>query len=87
MSANPKKTKSLPAFKSDKAAERFVDEESLTDYDLSGGRPMHFEFERKTTQVNMRMPEGLVKAVKAKAAERGIPYQRFIREAVEKALR
>jgi predicted DNA binding CopG/RHH family protein len=32
------------------------------------------------------MPESLVRAVKARAAERGIPYQRFIREAIEKAL-
>jgi predicted DNA binding CopG/RHH family protein len=32
------------------------------------------------------MPEGLVKAIKDRAKARGIPYQRFIREALEKAL-
>jgi predicted DNA binding CopG/RHH family protein len=81
-----KTRKALPHFATDEDAERFVAEADLTDYDLSGGRPMHFEFERKTVQVTMRMPESLVKAVKAKAAERGIPYQQFIREAIEKAL-
>ena len=81
-----RRRKPLPHFATDEEAERFVAEADLTDYDLTGGRPMHFEFERKTVQVTMRMPETLVKAVKAKAAERGIPYQRFIREAIEKAL-
>ncbi|MCP3701872.1 MAG: hypothetical protein GY954_02950, partial [Alteromonas sp.] len=37
-------------------------------------------------QINMRMPENLIEAVKAKAKLRGIPYQRFIRETLEKAL-
>ena len=82
-----KKLKPLPLLKTDAEAARFVDQADLSEYDLSGGKVMHFEFEKKTAQVNMRMPEGLVKAVKAKAAQRGIPYQRFIREAIEKALR
>jgi predicted DNA binding CopG/RHH family protein len=33
------------------------------------------------------MPEGLLKAVKERAKQRGIPYQRFIRETLERALR
>ncbi len=82
-----KKLKPLPLLKTDAEATRFVDQADLSEYDLSGGKVTHFEFEKKTAQVNMRMPEGLVKAVKAKAAKRGIPYQRFIREAIEKALR
>jgi predicted DNA binding CopG/RHH family protein len=81
-----KRRKPLPHFATDEEAERFVAEADLTQYDLTGGRPMRFEFEKKTAQVNMRMPESLVRAVKARAAERGIPYQRFIREAIEKAL-
>ena len=85
---NGKKTlKPLPLLKTDEEAARFVDQADLAEYDLSGGQVTRFEFEKKTAQVNMRMPEGLVKAVKAKAAKRGIPYQRFIREAIEKALR
>jgi predicted DNA binding CopG/RHH family protein len=34
----------------------------------------------------MRLPEALMAALKAKAAKRGIPYQRLIREALEKDL-
>lgn len=81
------KKQPLPRFESDEAAEKFVEEADLSEYDLSGGQPMAFEFEKKTTQVNMRMPEKLVDAIKAKARSRGMPYQRFIRETLEKALR
>lgn len=82
-----KKLEPLPAFETDEEAERFVGEADLTQYDLSKGSITRFEFEKKTRQINLRMPESLVQAVKAKAAARGIPYQRFIREALEKALR
>ncbi|HEV2301679.1 MAG TPA: CopG family antitoxin [Stellaceae bacterium] len=34
----------------------------------------------------MRLPKALLEAVKRRSAERGIPYTRFIREAVELAL-
>jgi predicted DNA binding CopG/RHH family protein len=34
----------------------------------------------------MRLPETLLKAVKERAQARGIPYQRFIREALEQAV-
>jgi predicted DNA binding CopG/RHH family protein len=79
-----RKLKPLPTFRTDEEAERFVDEADLTEYDLSGGKPARFEFEKKTARINMRMPEGLLQAVKARAAKRGIPYQRFIRETLEK---
>ena len=35
----------------------------------------------------MRLPEPLLTAIKAKAAARGIPYQRLIREVLEAALK
>lgn len=84
-----KKTRSkrkLPSFKTDAEAERFVDTADLSEYDLSGGRPVQFEFERKNTQINMRVPESLLAALKERAKQRGIPYQRFIREALERAI-
>ena len=80
------KTRGLPELTSDAEAERFVADADLSTYDLSKGRRTHFEFEKKDTQINIRMPAKLVAAIKAQAAKRGIPYQRFIREAVEKAL-
>jgi predicted DNA binding CopG/RHH family protein len=78
--------KKIPTFKTDKEAERFVDTADLSEYDLSGFKPIHFEFERKTAQLNMRVPKPLLDAVKKRASARGIPYTRFIREAVERAL-
>ena len=85
MSDNDKR-KPLPRLKTDEEAERFVDEADLSEYDLSGFKPARFEFEKKSARVNMRLPEPLLDAVKAKARARGIPYQRFIREAIERAL-
>jgi predicted DNA binding CopG/RHH family protein len=75
-----------PPLKTDEAAERFIDQADLTRFDLSRFRSMNFEFEKKTARVNMRLPEPLLRAVKAKAQTRGIPYQRLIREAIERAL-
>ena len=78
--------KKIPTFKSDAEAERFVATADLSKYDLSGLKPVRFEFEKKSAQLNMRVPQGLLDAVKQRAAVRGIPYTRFIREAVESAL-
>jgi len=78
--------KKVPALKSDEEAERFVDAADLTQYDLAGLRPTRFEFDKKSAQLNMRVPKRLLDAVKRQSAKRGIPYTRFIREAVEVAL-
>ena len=76
----------LPRFKSDKEAEEFVDKADLTEYDLSGFRPIQFEFQPKTERVNMRLPRQLLDAVQASAARKGIPYQRYIRQVLEDAV-
>lgn len=78
--------KKIPTFKTDKQAEAFVARADLTEYDLSGATPVRFEFEKKAARVNMRLPQPLLDAVKKRARRRGIPYQRFIREALERAL-
>ena len=78
--------KKLPRLKSDKAAEDFVANSDLADYDLSNMRMVRFEFEPKTERVNMRLPRTLLDAVKARAAKQGIPYQRYIRQALENAI-
>lgn len=79
-----KKLKPFPTFESDEAAERFVAEADLSEYDFSGFRPMRFEFEPKSAQVNLRMSSGLLEAIKDRAKARGIPYQRYIREVLER---
>jgi predicted DNA binding CopG/RHH family protein len=78
--------KKLPKLRSDKEAEKFVATSDLTEYDLSGMRMMRFEFQPKNERVNMRLPRPLLDAVKAKAAKAGVPYQRFIRQALEMAV-
>ena len=75
----------IPKLKTDKAAESFL-EQDLSGLDFSQFRPAKFEFEKKTARVNMRLPEALLKAVKKRATARKIPYQRFIREALERAI-
>jgi predicted DNA binding CopG/RHH family protein len=81
-----KKLKQLPILTSDEEAEDFVANSDLTEYDLSGFKRVHFELRPKTDRVNMRFPKQLLDAVRAKADEEGIPYQRYIRRAVEEAL-
>lgn len=78
--------KRMPVLKSDKEAERFVETADLTQYDLSAFKPTQFEFERKDARVNMRLPEQLLASLKEHAKRRRIPYQRFIREALERAV-
>jgi predicted DNA binding CopG/RHH family protein len=78
--------KKIPTFENDEAVEHFVETADLSQYDLSGATPVRFEFEKKRARVNMRLPETLLTAVKARAKARGIPYQRFIREALEDAV-
>jgi predicted DNA binding CopG/RHH family protein len=90
------KKKKIPTFKTDKEAEDFVDTADLSEYDLSGGVLtrfemrdgvlMRYEVEKKEARVNMRLPTSLLAEVKKSAKARGIPYQRFIREALERAL-
>ena len=78
--------KKIPSFKTDAAAERFVARADLSQYDLSGLTPVRFEFEKKTAQLNMRLPKPLLDAVKVRAQQRGIPYTRFLRELIEQGL-
>jgi len=87
ISDKPKdKLRDLPRHVTDAEAERFVEKADLTKYDFSGFQPAGFEFSRKDARVNMRLPAPLLDAVKARAQARGMPYQRFIREAIEQAL-
>ncbi len=78
--------KKLPRLGSDKAAEEFVAKADLSEYDLSRGKRVRFEFQPKGERINMRVPAPLLRAVKKAAARRGIPYQRFIRDVLERAL-
>ncbi len=77
------KTKPMPSLKSDVEGENFVENADLATYDLSGFKPMHFEFEPKSAALNMRLPQSLLDALKAKAQAKGIPYTRYVRLLLE----
>ena len=78
--------KKIPVLKTDKQAEDFVDQADLSAYDLSQFKPAQFEFAAKDQRLNMRLPSSLLEAVKKKANAKGLPYQRYIRATLEKAV-
>ncbi len=79
--------KKFPILTTDAEAEAFVETADLSKYDLSDMVPIRFELKRKDRAVSLRLPETLYDAVKARADKVGMPYQRFIRMAIEQALR
>ena len=79
--------KKLPLLKTDKGAENFLDQD-LSDYiSAENFAPFQFEYRPKQKSVNLRISEELLNAVRAVAHRRGIPYQRYIRQTLEAALR
>jgi len=78
--------KRIPTFRTDKEAEDFVAIADLTEYELSGGQVMRFELRPKDKSVHLRLPGQLLDAVRSRAKRAGVPYQRFIRMALERAV-
>ncbi len=78
--------KKIPTYKSDKEAEVFVATADLANYDLSGAKLVRFELKRKDKSINLRLPKQLLDAVRSRAEKEKVPYQRFIRMALEHAL-
>ena len=78
--------KTVPLMTTDAEAEAFLDQD-LSDLDFSQFKPISWETAPKSARINMRLPEALMQAIKAKARARGIPYQRLIREAIEQAVK
>ena len=77
----------MPQLTTDEAAEAFLEDADLSTHDLSGMTLHSFEFAPKSRQVNLRFPEPLLAAVKARAAATGMSYQKFIRLTLEAAVR
>jgi predicted DNA binding CopG/RHH family protein len=73
----------VPELKTDEEAEAFLTQD-LSDLDFSQFKPLHFEFEKKEAQLNMRIPRPLLEAVKNRARARGMPYTRYIRMLMER---
>jgi predicted DNA binding CopG/RHH family protein len=85
--------KPFPKFDSDEKLEAFLDAADLDEYDLAAGAiPRNEWFARyerfaKDASIHLRLPGGLLDAVKAQAARERIPTQRLIREYIERGLR
>ena len=61
-------SKRVPVFKTDEEAEAFL-EQDLSDYlDPANLQRIHFEYQPKDTQLNLRLSKNLLQAVKARAA-------------------
>jgi len=79
--------KKLPALKSDKDAEKLLERDLSAYIGAENLDPFPFEYQPKQKSVNLRISDDLLKAVRAAARRRGIPYQRYIRQALELAIR
>jgi predicted DNA binding CopG/RHH family protein len=82
----PKTGKILPKINSDKELENLL-EQDLSDYINSKNfHPVRFELLPKTKQVNFRIPENLLEAVKKQAKKLGVGYQKYIRLVLEQSI-
>ncbi len=79
------KLRKVPIFKTDAEAEAFLEQE-LSYVDFSQFKPKHFDIRPKEKSINLRLSEGLLEAVRENAKREGVPYQRFIRLALERAV-
>ena len=75
----------VPRMTTDREARAFLAKD-LSNLDFSQFTPVRFEFEAKSGQLNMRLPLALLDAIKQRAAARGIPYTKFIRQVLEAGL-
>ena len=85
MKRKVRKLRTVPVFRSDEEAEAFL-EQDLSDLDFSQFKPVHFEIRPKEKTVNLRISKGLLDAVRESAKREGVPYQRYIRHALERAV-
>lgn len=80
--------KRLPILHSDEEAEDFVANSDLTQYDLSHRISLsELELRAKDASIHLRMPQGQLDEIKAEAERRHIPYQRFMRELIQRGMR
>jgi predicted DNA binding CopG/RHH family protein len=86
MTTSSPNLKAFPILTSDEEAEDFVANTDLTQFDWSDMKRVKFEFQAKDASVNLRLPKALLDAVRSRAQADGIPYQRFIRLALEQSL-
>jgi predicted DNA binding CopG/RHH family protein len=75
----------VPQLTTDQAAEAFLDQD-LSDLDFTQFKAFRFELREKDARVNMRLPQALLDSLKARAKAERIPYQRLMRDLLERGL-
>jgi predicted DNA binding CopG/RHH family protein len=76
-----KKLKPIPKFKSEVAEARFWGNHDSADYvDWSSSKPVTFAKLKPSTQsIALRLPEGLLNAIKSEAHKMDMPYQSLMK--------
>ena len=78
--------KHLKKIKTDKSAEKLLKQDLSPYIHSENFKPLRFELKPKNQTVTVRISEDLLRAVKLKAKEQGVHYQKLIRQALEKSL-
>jgi predicted DNA binding CopG/RHH family protein len=76
----------IPTFDTDTAAEHFVDNANLAEYDLSGGVPIQFDIPEEPALLRMPISQPLLDAVKARAKAEGLSYTQYIEGVLKQAV-
>jgi predicted DNA binding CopG/RHH family protein len=79
--------KRLPTLKSDEEAEAFLGRDLSAYLTAENFADQRFEYRPKGESINLRLSRELLTAVRSSARRSGMPYQRFIRLALERAVR
>ena len=79
-------SKHLPKMRSDKEAEDLLEQDISEYLHPQNFTQVSFEFLPKDTTISLRISSDLLEAIQTASSKRGISYQKFIREAVERSL-
>lgn len=79
--------KRLPKLKNDSDLEHFLEQDISSYLTPENLTAMSFEFEPKEKVVNLRVSAGLLDEIKKAAQKRKMPYQKYIRQTLELAVK
>lgn len=79
--------KPLPIHHTDAEAQEFTDTADLSEYDLSGFKPVSFQMNKKDARLEMRISQVELNRLKAEAQRRGVPHSHLARTIIEQGLK
>ena len=80
------KLKPMPHFATDEEAARFVDEADLSEYDLSGFRPMKISRDSSNSVYSLLIPSELFYRIDRRASEKNISIDEYLLDLARKDL-